>query len=92
MPIRMEDAVMVNRGIKGQKWGVRNGPPYPLDAATSAKVKAGAKSEVGHVGGVETAALTAGSVLKSLGIENSEEMRDFVCREGLLYDDDQDFD
>lgn len=30
----------------------------------------------------------AGSVLKSLGIEDSEEMRDFVCREGLLYDDD----
>lgn len=26
------------------------------------------------------------------GIENSKEMRDFVCREGLLYDDDQDFD
>ena len=34
----------------------------------------------------------AGSVLKSLGIENSKEMRDFVRREGLLYDDDQDFD
>lgn len=30
----------------------------------------------------------AGSVLKSLGIEDSKEMRDFVCREGLLYDDD----
>lgn len=29
----------------------------------------------------------AGSVLKSLGIEDSKEMRDFVCREGLLYDD-----
>ena len=21
-------------GIKGQQWGVRNGPPYPLDGAT----------------------------------------------------------
>lgn len=30
----------------------------------------------------------AGSVLKSLGIDNSKEMRDFVCNEGLLYDDD----
>ena len=29
----------------------------------------------------------AGSVLKSLGVEDSKEMRDFVCREGLLYDD-----
>ena len=128
MPIRMEDAAIYHHGIKGQKWGVRNGPPYPLDAATSAKVKAGAKSEVGHVAGVEDAALAAyrerqerlsrnpawaqakkevdakkdvvkekagryndelaGSVLKSLGIEDSKEMRDFVCREGLLYDDD----
>lgn len=24
--------VLVHHGIKGQRWGVRNGPPYPLDA------------------------------------------------------------
>lgn len=22
---------LYHHGIKGQKWGVRNGPPYPLD-------------------------------------------------------------
>ena len=66
MPIRMEDAAIYHHGIKGQKWGVRNGPPYPLDAATSEKVKTGAKSEVGHVGGVEDAALAAGFLMAPL--------------------------
>ncbi len=23
--------VLAHHGVKGQKWGVRNGPPYPLD-------------------------------------------------------------
>lgn len=66
MPIRMEDAAIYHHGIKGQKWGVRNGPPYPLDEATSTKVKAGAKSEVGHVGGIEDAALAAGFLMAPL--------------------------
>ena len=25
-----------HHGIKGQKWGVRNGPPYPLDKSKKA--------------------------------------------------------
>lgn len=66
MPIRMRDAAIYHHGIKGQRWGVHNGPPYPLDAATSARVKAGAKSEVGHVGGVEGAALAAGFLMVPL--------------------------
>lgn len=38
-----------HHGIKGQKWGVRNGPPYPLDRKTSSdtsKKKTTAKSFV----------------------------------------------
>ena len=28
---------LYHHGIKGQKWGVRNGPPYPLDKKTDSK-------------------------------------------------------
>lgn len=30
----MSDLYLVHHGIKGQHWGERNGPPYPLDGAT----------------------------------------------------------
>ena len=30
--------VVEHHGIKGQQWGVRNGPPYPLDAETHKQV------------------------------------------------------
>lgn len=37
---------LVHHGIKGQSWGVRNGPPYPLgSAAKSAKEKKADRSE-----------------------------------------------
>ena len=37
------DSVIEHHGIKGQKWGDRNGPPYPLDAGShsAAQKKAG---------------------------------------------------
>lgn len=28
-----------HHGIKGQRWGVKNGPPYPLDAETAGRVR-----------------------------------------------------
>lgn len=31
--------VIAHHGIKGQKWGVRNGPPYPLDRSKSSELK-----------------------------------------------------
>ena len=31
--------VIAHHGIKGQKWGVRNGPPYPLDKSVSTELK-----------------------------------------------------
>lgn len=29
--------ILVHHGVKGQKWGVRNGPPYPIDDKTLIK-------------------------------------------------------
>lgn len=31
--------VIAHHGIKGQKWGVRNGPPYPLEKSVSGELK-----------------------------------------------------
>jgi len=32
---------LMHHGISGMHWGVKNGPPYPLDAKTSAAIKSG---------------------------------------------------
>jgi len=32
---------LMHHGIKGQKWGVKHGPPYPLDSSVSKRVKSG---------------------------------------------------
>lgn len=35
------DLELYHHGIKGQHWGVKNGPPYPLDRKVSASIKRG---------------------------------------------------
>lgn len=42
-----------HHGILGQKWGTRNGPPYPLDAGdhSSSENKAGWRRSLGSGGG-----------------------------------------
>lgn len=46
--IYYESAYLAHHGIKGQSWGHRNGPPYPLDvsAHSSAERKAGWRSSL----------------------------------------------
>lgn len=34
-----EETTLEHHGIKGQKWGIKNGPPYPLDDETASKVR-----------------------------------------------------
>lgn len=36
---------LYHHGIKGQKWGVKNGPPYPLDQEVHSKVVRGSKED-----------------------------------------------
>lgn len=40
------DYSLQHHGIENQQWGVRNGPPYPLDPKISAAVKAGSWKKV----------------------------------------------
>ena len=35
----LDQNYLSHHGIKGQKWGKRNGPPYPLDSKTAERVK-----------------------------------------------------
>lgn len=34
-----DDSILQHHGIKGQKWGIKNGPPYPLTEASGNKNK-----------------------------------------------------
>ena len=39
--------VLYHHGIEGQKWGIKHGPPYPIDRTKSLTIKKGSK--FGHV-------------------------------------------
>lgn len=39
----LDQNYLSHHGIKGQKWGKKNGPPYPLDSKTAERVKSKAK-------------------------------------------------
>ena len=47
------DGYLCHHGIKGQSWGVRNGPPYPLDQKTHNKVVNGSSDKT-SAGGPRT--------------------------------------
>ncbi len=40
---------LMHHGRKGQKWGVRNGPPYPLDAVVVSRSYGKAKVDKSRV-------------------------------------------
>ena len=35
----LDQNYLSHHGVKGQKWGKKNGPPYPLDSKTAERVK-----------------------------------------------------
>lgn len=38
---RFQGNELYHHGIQGMHWGVKNGPPYPLDKKVSADIKSG---------------------------------------------------
>lgn len=42
---KMADESLSHHGIEGQKWGVKNGPPYPLDAGDHSAAEKRASSQ-----------------------------------------------
>lgn len=40
------DEFLAHHGISGQKWGVKHGPPYPLDRNTSSAIKKSSKISI----------------------------------------------
>ena len=60
---------LYHHGIKGQKWGVRNGPPYPLSAQTHASVVRGS-DKTGRIGGLKEASSTIKNNLTNLYANN----------------------
>lgn len=42
----MNESVLAHHGVKNQKWGVRNGPPYPLNRKAKASSKKKEPEEV----------------------------------------------
>ena len=62
-----ESNYLAHHGILGQKWGKRNGPPYPLSEGdhSAAEKKAGYKQSLSGGESISKKAKTAKNVLKS---------------------------
>lgn len=71
---------LAHHGIKGQKWGVRNGPPYPLDNSDiSDRIYNNAKSHISKISSdVKSAAKKSGCEL--YGLEHQLKTIDSINR------------
>ena len=89
------DSYLMHHGIKGQRWGVKNGPPYPLSSEKVAKkVYNDASRNIKQIlSDVVQAANRSGS--KLYGLENKQKTEQSINRklnkisheEGLTFED-----
>lgn len=61
---------LVHHGIKGQQWGVRNGPPYPLDEKKSAAIKKSSSKEKQVQKSRELSTSELEAIIKRIELEN----------------------
>lgn len=72
----MNETYLVHHGILGQKWGKKNGPPYPLDfSKLSAEERHQAKKESIDKGDVQTA-----NAYKNRNYYSNQELNDLINR------------
>lgn len=67
---------LYHHGVEGQKWGVKNGPPYPLKKSTSQKV--GEKRAQRRINYAETStkkATASASITRQLSTLKMEDLR-----------------
>lgn len=67
----MSDMYLAHHGMEGQKWGVQNGPPYPLDKAGQLRLKkqkAERKYEKARARNVVASRINKVSAISTLGI------------------------
>lgn len=73
MPYRYE---LYHHGIEGQRWGVRNGPPYPLKESFSTRVgRKRAERRVNRIEKVTKKKIASASLNKQLSSLHMEELR-----------------
>lgn len=80
MIIRRKSNFLCHHGIKNQHWGVRNGPPYPLDSKVSRAIKRGKnenRNEGKKVGVTHTAAAAGTYYTRSISEVNSMPWSEF---------------
>lgn len=82
-----ETNFLQHHGIKGQSWGVQNGPPYPLSKDKHDKVIARSKAAVRRTAAPDDSAKKGGNggfgSLKSAGVRKSEASSDETYRSQL---------
>ena len=83
---------LYHHGIDGQKWGVRNGPPYPLSGATTTRMAKAAKvtdkartitQESNKIANTARSSYRKKTAKRDLSDKNTKELQDYITRAQL---------
>lgn len=78
--LRCEENTLSHHGIEGQKWGVRNGPPYPLTSdALASKIYRDANRRIVKISS-DVIACAKGSKSRPYGLEHQLKTKESIKR------------